>query len=63
MIALLKRSPLAVGRDEILVAGEKESQYEKFNYEHRIPLVKPIMDDLNSEGANIGVTFDAKPVS
>jgi len=45
MIALLKRSPLAVGRDEILVAGEKEFLYEKFNHVHGVPLVKPIVDD------------------
>ena len=63
MIALLKKSPLAVGRDEIMVAGEKEFEYEKFNRVHGVPLVKPIVDDLISEGAKIGVPFNAKPVS
>jgi thioredoxin reductase len=48
---------------EILVAGEKEFLYEKFNREHGVPLVKPIVDDLINEGAKIGVAFDAKPVS
>jgi L-2-hydroxycarboxylate dehydrogenase (NAD+) len=62
MIGLLKRSPLAVGRDEIMVAGELEFQYEKFNREHGVPLVKPIVDELIREGAKIGVEFDLKPV-
>ncbi len=62
MISLLKSSPLAVGREEILVAGEKEFEYEKFNREHGVPLVKPIVDDMISEGRKIGVAFDLKPV-
>ena len=56
--SLLKRSPLAVGRDEIMVAGELEFQYEQFNREHGIPLVKPIVDELIREGSKIGVEFD-----
>ena len=63
MIRLLKNSPLAEGRDEILIAGEKEFEYEKFNREHGVPLVKPIVDDLVREGAKIGVPFDLVPVS
>jgi LDH2 family malate/lactate/ureidoglycolate dehydrogenase len=63
MIALLKKSPLAVGRDEIMVAGELEFQYEKFNREHGVPLVKPIVDELTLEGAKIGVPFNVNPVS
>ena len=62
MISLLKSSPLAVGREEILVAGRKEFEYEKFNREHGVPLVKPIVDDMISEGRKIGVAFDLKPV-
>jgi len=63
MIKLLKSSPLAVGREEILVAGEKEFEYERFNREHGVPLVKPIVDDLIAEGAKIGVPFDLQQVN
>jgi LDH2 family malate/lactate/ureidoglycolate dehydrogenase len=63
MIRLLKSSPLAVGRDEILVAGEKEFEYQKFNMEHGVPLVKPIVDDLIREGEKIGVPFNLQPVA
>ncbi len=62
MIDLLKASPLAIGRDEILVAGEKEFEYAKFNREHGVPLIKPIVDDLVREGEKIGVPFDCPPV-
>ncbi|MCK7518327.1 MAG: hypothetical protein MZV64_11675 [Ignavibacteriales bacterium] len=37
MIELSKTSPLANGRDEILVAGEKEFEYTKFNLRARRP--------------------------
>jgi len=62
MIALLKQSPLAVGRDEILVAGEKEFQYVEFNKIHGVPLIKPIVDDLIAEGEKAGVPFDCPHV-
>ena len=62
MIGLLKQSPLAVGRDEILVAGEKEFQFAEFNEKHGVPLIKPIVDDLIKEGEKAGVPFDCKPV-
>lgn len=63
MIELLKKSPLAVGRDEILVAGEKEFQYAEFNEIHGVPLIKPIVDDLVRDGEKIGVPFDCPHVS
>lgn len=63
MITLLKQSPLAVGRDEILVAGEKEFQYAEFNSVHGVPLIKPIVDDLIREGEKVGVPFDCPHVS
>ena len=63
MIALLTQSPLAVGRDEILVAGEKEFQYAEFNEIHGVPLIKPIVDDLIKEGEKIGVPFDCQHVN
>jgi len=62
MIDLLKQSPLASGRDEILVAGEKEFEYAKFNQEHGVPLIKPIVDDLRKEGERVGVPFDCPVV-
>jgi L-2-hydroxycarboxylate dehydrogenase (NAD+) len=62
MITMLKNSPLALGRDEILVAGEKEFEYAEFNRIHGVPLHKPIVDDLIREGEKIGVSFDLKHV-
>jgi len=62
MLTLLKQSPLAVGRDEIMVAGEPEFEYAKFNLEHGVPLQKPIVDDMIAEGEKIGVPFDLVPV-
>lgn len=63
MISILKSSPLATGTTEILVAGEKEFQFEKFNNEHGVPLIRPIVDELIKEGDKIGVPFDLTPVS
>lgn len=63
MIGLLKQSPLAIGSNEILVAGEKEFKYAEFNEIHGVPLIKPIVDDLIKDGDKIGVPFDCKPVS
>ena len=62
MIELLKKSPLAVGRDEILVAGENEFKYAEFNEKHGVPLIKPIVDDMVKEGDKIGVPFDCPQV-
>jgi L-2-hydroxycarboxylate dehydrogenase (NAD+) len=62
MIELLKKSPLAVGRNEILVAGEREFEYAKFNEKHGVPLIRPIVNDLIAEGEKIGVPFNLKPV-
>jgi LDH2 family malate/lactate/ureidoglycolate dehydrogenase len=57
MITLLKNSPLAADRDEILVAGEKEYEYEKYNQINGVPLIQQIVDDLVKEGDKIGVAF------
>ncbi len=62
MIRELKASPLAVGREEILVAGEGEFKYAEFNSVHGVPLIKPIVDGLKAEGEKIGVPFDLVPV-
>ena len=62
MIDLLKKSPLAVGRDEIMVAGEKEFEYAKYNQEHGVPLIKPIVEDLRKDGEKVGVPFDCPVV-
>lgn len=62
MIRELKESPLAVGREEILVAGEVEFKYAEFNSEHGVPLIKPIVDGLKADGEKIGVPFDLVPV-
>lgn len=63
MIQLLKQSPLSNRSEKILVAGEKEFEYEKYNREHGVPLIRPIVDDLVKEGEKIGVAFDLEPVS
>ena len=57
MIHLSKNSPLAEGRDEIHIAGEKEFEYENYNRVHGVPLIQPIIDDLVKEGEKIGVAF------
>ena len=57
MIHLLKNSPLAEGRDEIHIAGEKEFEYENYNRVHGVPLIQPIINDLVKEGEKIGVAF------
>jgi LDH2 family malate/lactate/ureidoglycolate dehydrogenase len=57
MIHLLKNSPLAEGRDEIHIAGEKEFEYENYNRVHGVPLIQQIIDDLVKEGEKIGVAF------
>ena len=62
MIQLLKSSPLAVGADDIKVAGEKEFEYARFNEKHGVPLIKPIVDDLVKDGDKIGVPFDCEQV-
>ena len=62
MLFMLKSSPLAVGRDEILISGEKEFDLMRFNIKHGVPLMKPIVDDLKKEGEKIGVPFDCPPI-
>ena len=57
MIRLLKNSPLAVGRDEILVAGQKEFDYAEYNKINGVPLIQPIVNDLLKEGEKVGVLF------
>ena len=57
MIRLLKNSPLAVDRDEILVAGMKEFEYQKYNEVNGVPLIQPIVDDLMKEAEKVGVAF------
>ncbi len=57
MIRLLKSSPLAVDRDEILVAGTKEFEYQKYNEVNGVPLIQPIVDDLMKEAEKVGVEF------
>ncbi len=57
MISVLKNSPLAAGRDEILIAGQKEFQYEEYNNLNGVPLIQPIVDDLIKDGEKVGVQF------
>ena len=57
MIRLLKNSPLAIDRDEILIAGQKEFKYEEYNNTHGVPLIKPTVDELVKDGEKVGVKF------
>jgi L-2-hydroxycarboxylate dehydrogenase (NAD+) len=63
MIEILKNAPLATGREEILIAGEKEFNYARFNQRFGVPMIKPIVDDLKAEGERVGVPFDLKPMT
>ena len=63
IVALLKQSPLAVGREEILIAGEPEFLMEQYNREHGVPLIKPIVDDMIAAGKEAGVEFGLKQVA
>jgi LDH2 family malate/lactate/ureidoglycolate dehydrogenase len=62
MMTLLKNSPLAVDRDEILVAGQREFEYANYNNINGVPLIKPIVDDLIKEGEKVGVFFPIEKV-
>ena len=57
MIHMLKSSPLAVGRDEIKVSGQKEFEYQAYNNINGVPLIQPIVEDLLKEGEKVGVLF------
>jgi L-2-hydroxycarboxylate dehydrogenase (NAD+) len=57
MITLLKNSPLAVDRDEILIAGQREFDYEAYNNIHGVPLIQPIVNDLMVDADKVGVSF------
>jgi len=62
MIDLLKNSPLAIDRDAIIIAGQKEFEYEKYNNVHGVPLIQPTVNELIKEGEKVGVLFPSNKV-
>jgi len=63
MIGLLKDSPKAAGKDRIFVAGEKEFENVKYNQEHGVPVLKPVVDQLISNGKRLGIPFELNAIS
>ena len=63
VIKMLKDSPKAPGHDRIYVAGEKEYDNTKYNEEHGVPVIAPVIEDLKKDGETMGLPFDIKPVS
>jgi LDH2 family malate/lactate/ureidoglycolate dehydrogenase len=63
VIRMLKDAPKAPGHDRIYIAGEKEFDTEKYNMEHGIPIIGPVIEDLKNDGQRMGVPFNIKPVS
>ena len=49
--------PLAPGSDRVLVAGEPEIEFEKERRAHGIPLSGPVVEELRTLGAELGVGF------
>jgi len=62
MIKLLKNSPKASGKDRIFIAGEKEFETAKYNEIHGVPVLKPVVDELVSNGKRLGIPFELKPI-
>jgi LDH2 family malate/lactate/ureidoglycolate dehydrogenase len=63
VIQMLKNAPKAPGHDRIYIAGEKEFEKEKYNSEHGVPIIAPVIEDLKKDGEKLGVPFDVEPIS
>jgi len=63
VIKMLKDAPKAPGHDRIYIAGEKEFDNEKYNLEHGVPIIAPVIEDLKKDGEKMGVPFNIKPIS
>ena len=63
VIEMLKEAPKAPGHDRIYIAGEKEYNNAKYNEEHGVPVIAPVIEDLKKDGERMGVPFDIIPVS
>jgi len=62
MITLLKESPKATGKDRIFIAGEKEFENVKYNEKHGVPVIKPVVEELISNGKRLGIPFELSPI-
>jgi len=62
MITLLKESPKALGKDTIFIAGEKEFENAKYNEKHGVPVIKPVVEELISNGKRLGIPFELSPI-
>ena len=63
VVQMLKDAPKAPGHDRIYIAGEKEYDNAKYNEEHGVPVIAPVIEDLKKDGEKMGLPFDIKPVS
>jgi LDH2 family malate/lactate/ureidoglycolate dehydrogenase len=63
VIQMLKESPKAPGHDRIYIAGEKEFENAKYNEEHGVPIIAPVIEDLKRDGESMGIPFDVVPIS
>jgi len=63
VIKMLKDAPKAPDHDRIYIAGEKEFDNEKYNLEHGVPIIAPVIEDLKNDGEKMGVPFNIKPIS
>ncbi len=63
VVQMLKDAPKAPEHDRIYIAGEKEYDTEKYNMEHGIPIIAPVIEDLKNDGERMGVPFNIKPIS
>jgi len=62
MIDLLKAAPKSTGKDRIYIAGEKEFETAEYNEKNGVPVLKPVVQELISNGNRLGVPFDLKPL-
>ncbi|MBN1298132.1 MAG: Ldh family oxidoreductase, partial [Actinobacteria bacterium] len=62
MITLLKQSPKADGHDKILIAGEKEFENAKYNEKYGVPVIRPVVEELISNGKRLEIPFELSPI-
>jgi LDH2 family malate/lactate/ureidoglycolate dehydrogenase len=63
LVQMLKAAPKAKDQERIYIAGEKEYEQAAKNRELGVPLIRPVVEDLQKDGAAVGVPFDVKNIS
>lgn len=58
LLAEIRAAKKAPGAVRIWVPGEKEAEAETWRGEHGIPLLPPVLSDLEALGAEVGVPFE-----